>query len=559
LNKNIDKSGFQLYWATLPTTQYINGSGMKYPLGIQTFSKIIENKLLYVDKTAIIYDLLEQGSMYFLSRPRRFGKSLLISTLEALFSGRKALFDGLYIADTPYDFVTYPVIKMEFSKVQVQQPQDLQKYILSVIARYATQYDISLNEQSHEIRFDELVRKLHEKTGKAVVLLIDEYDKPILDNLNEDRLKAIKAAINAFYSVVKSLDEHLQFVFITGVTKFAKVSVSSGMNNLTDISMDKHYAALCGITQQELQSNFAPAIAQLAEVEGSTQTALMAKIKYWYNGYRFHQNAPTLYNPYSLLSLFRAQEFDYYWFTSATPTFLIELIKTNQFDLGSISNFEVDRLFFATIEPERMKPEPVLLQTGYLSIADYSDGWYRLDLPNHEVKYAFNRAIVEEYGQTPSADLRYVRDLCQALTTDDLPRFFKTLKIFFANIPYSITLKQEKYYQSLFYAIFTLIGFEIEAEVQTNQGRIDCVLQTKERIYIIEFIFPTAPGKKAIRSSMAKKLNDSKEAALQQIHDKQYAQKYQNSAKQITLLGVEFDQDTRNIGDFVRQDEPRVV
>jgi hypothetical protein len=477
LNKNIDKSGFQLYWATLPTTQYINGSGMKYPLGIQTFSKIIENKLLYVDKTAIIYDLLEQGSMYFLSRPRRFGKSLLISTLEALFSGRKALFDGLYIADTPYDFVTYPVIKMEFSKVQVQQPQDLQKYILSVIARYATQYDISLNEQSHEIRFD-------------------EYDKPILDNLNEDRLKAIKAAINAFYSVVKSLDEHLQFVFITGVTKFAKVSVSSGMNNLTDISMDKHYAALCGITQQELQSNFAPAIAQLAEVEGSTQTALMAKIKYWYNGYRFHQNAPTLYNPYSLLSLFRAQEFDYYWFTSATPTFLIELIKTNQFDLGSISNFEVDRLFFAAIEPERMKPEPVLLQTGYLSIADYSDGWYRLDLPNHEVKYAFNRAIVEEYGQTPSADLRYVRDLCQALTTDDLPRFFKTLKIFFANIPYSITLKQEKYYQSLFYAIFTLIGFEIEAEVQTNQGELIVYCRQKSGFISSNLSFLLLPARK---------------------------------------------------------------
>jgi hypothetical protein len=340
--------------------------------------------------------------------------------------------------------------------------------------------------------------------------------------------------INGFYSAVKALDKYLRFVFITGVTKFAKVSVFSGMNNLTDISMDCEFATLCGITQQEFEDDFTLAIEPLAKIHGLNRAELLAKIKYWYNGYRFHQNAVTVYNPYSLLSLFRRKEFDNYWFTTATPTFLIELIKTKQFDLGTLNNFEVDKLFFAATEPEQMTPDPVLLQTGYLTIASYDDGWYRLDFPNYEVRYAFNRAIVQEYGQTPASDLRYLRQLSQTLNKGDVAGFIKTLKIFFANVPYDINLKHEKYYQSLFYAIFTLMGYQLEAEVRTNDGRFDCVLQTDTCTYIIEF-----------------KLSGTKEEALQQIEDKQYAQKYLGQQKEIILLGVEFDQQTRNIGEFM--------
>jgi hypothetical protein len=507
---------------------------MKYPLGIQTFSKIIENKLLYIDKTAIIHTLIEQGSVYFLSRPRRFGKSLLVSTLESLFSGQKALFDGLLIAKTDYDFTAYPVIKLEFSKDEFATADNLRSYIYNTVNRVARSYNIELVEDTYNQRFDELLVKLHQQTGQKVVVLIDEYDKPILANLNQPVLAEIKQVMNAFYSVIKSLDEHLRFVFITGVSKFAKVSVFSGMNSLTDISMDRRYATLCGVTQQELESHFSSPIDELAELEQLDRAQMLAKIKHWYNGYQFHQRAQGVYNPYSLLSLFEHQEFDYYWFTTATPTFLIKLIQSNQFNLGAINHFEVDKLFFAATEPEKMTPAPVLLQTGYLTIADYNDGWYRLDFPNHEVRYAFNRAIVEEFGQTSAGDFRYLRNLSQALMTGNLVDFFDHLKIFFANIPYSITLKDEKYYQSLFYAVFTLIGFDIEAEVLTNQGRIDCVLQTDDKIYVIEF-----------------KLNDTKEAAMQQIKDKQYAQKYQNAGKEIILLGVEFDHQTRNIGDFI--------
>jgi hypothetical protein len=514
---------------------------VKYPLGIQTFSKIREQNYLYIDKTALVYDLIQQGEVYFFSRPRRFGKSLLISTFEAVFSGQKALFEGLAIADTDYDFIEYPVILMEFSKVRVTEADDVKNYIINSTNKFARIYDIDLEVDSYEQRFDELVTKLQAKSGRAVVLLIDEYDKPILDNLLNDTLSQIKSVLNGFYTVVKSLDRYLKFIFITGVSKFAKVSVFSGMNNLTDISMDRRYATLCGITQQELETNFLPAIDELVSLDGMDKSQVLAKIKYWYNGYKFHHRAIGVYNPYSVLALCNLKEFRHFWFSTATPTFLIELIKAQKFDLTDMNNFELDDSAFMSMEPEHITPLPVLVQTGYLTITGFDDDLYTLDFPNYEVKYAFNRAIVEQFGHTEvGVNTKHINNLNRALNSRDIPAFFKTLGIFFANIPFDITLKDEKYYQSLFYAILTLLGYKVAAEVRTNIGRIDCVLQTDKTIYIIEF-----------------KLNDTKEAALQQIHDKKYAEKYLNGDKGIVLLGVEFDQKTRNIGEYLREDLPR--
>jgi hypothetical protein len=279
-------------------------------LGIQTFSKIREQNYLYIDKTALVHDLICQGEVYFLSRPRRFGKSLLVSTFEALFLGQKALFEGLAIADTDYDFAAYPVISMEFSKVRVTDSEDVKQHIINNTNKYAKHYDIELEISSYEQRFDELVIKLQAKTGRKVVLLIDEYDKPIIDNLLNDSLSQIQSVIAGFYSVVKSLDKYLRFIFITGVTKFAKVSVFSGMNSLRDISMIKQYATLCGITQQELTSNFMAAIDEQASLEDMDRQQMLVKIKHWYNGYRFHHSADGVYNPFSLLSLFLNQEFE---------------------------------------------------------------------------------------------------------------------------------------------------------------------------------------------------------------------------------------------------------
>ncbi|NQZ08689.1 MAG: ATP-binding protein [Algicola sp.] len=511
---------------------------MKYPLGIQTFSEIREENYLYVDKTALVHQLIQSGKVYFLSRPRRFGKSLLISTFESLFSGHKALFDGLAIANTDYDFAEYPVISLEFSKVDVSEASDLKGYIINATNQYAEAYGIELTIDSYEQRFEELVRRLQEKTGKKVVLLVDEYDKPILDNLFNEALKPVKGVMKSFYAVVKSLDKYLKFIFITGVSKFAKLSVFSGMNNLTDISLNRRYATLCGVTQQELESHFSDAIDELASLELLGSAQMLAKIKHWYNGYQFHQSAVGIYNPYSVLSLFEHQEFLNYWFTTATPTFLLDLLQNREYDLKELTQFEVGEASLAACEPEQMEVQSVFLQTGYLTIKGYDGSLYSLDFPNYEVKKSFYDSVAGRYSNLGAGvGQNFTQRLIRHLNAGQLDDFFETLGQFFANIPYDITLKDEKYYQSLFYAIFTLIGLSIEAEVRTNKGRIDCVLETKDTIYIIEF-----------------KLNGSKEDALQQIHDKQYAQKYQGGDKKVVLLGVEFDKESRNLGGFVLVD-----
>lgn len=512
---------------------------LKYPLGIQTFSKIIEGKLLYVDKTAIIDELLRGGSVYFLSRPRRFGKSLLISTLDALFSGRKALFEGLAIAGTDYDFATYPVIRVDFSGGRFVTEVELEKHINSTLDDCAHQYGVELVKEAFALRFKELMVKLHEKTGQKVVLLVDEYDKPILNNLEKTAvLEEIKAVMSAFYATVKAQDEHLRFVFITGVSKFAKVSIFSGMNSLTDLTLHKRYATLCGITEQELEQYFDAPIAMLAQEEQMDKQQLLAKIKHWYNGYQFHPRAAGVYNPFSLLSLFEFEEFKNYWFSSATPTFLLDLLQDKQYDLSTMAQLEVSESAFTSTEPEDMDVLSLFVQTGYLSIKGYRNSRYSLDFPNYEVKRSFFDSVATRYSHLEKGlgDI-YIYDLVDHLNAGDLDDFFKTLKIFFASIPYELAVDREKYYQSLFYAIITLIGLSIEAEVSTNDGRIDCVMQTADTIYIIEF-----------------KLNGTKEEALKQIQDKQYAQKYLRSNKAIVLLGVAFDQHSRNIDDFIQHD-----
>ncbi len=510
---------------------------LKYPLGIQTFSKIREKNYLYVDKTALVYDLIQQGEVYFFSRPRRFGKSLLISTFEALFLGQKALFDNLAIANTDYDFAAYPVVKLEFSKNEFATADSLRDYINSAITRIAKDHQIELTEDTYTQRFDELIVKLHLKYQQKVVLLVDEYDKPILNNFNKPVLTEIKQVIAAFYGVIKPLDEHLRFVFITGVSKFAKVSVFSGMNSLRDISMSRQYATLCGITGQELEDNFSAGITELAKLEDMDKPAILGKIKHWYNGYQFHHRAIGVYNPFSLLSLFLNQEFINYWYDTGTPAFLLNLLQQQQFDLKDLTEFAIGDNAFAASDPQDINILSVFVQTGYLTIKAYNDPLYTLDFPNYEVKKSFFDSVVDRYSCIKSGvGQNFMVTLTEHLNAGRLDDFFETLKRFFANIPYDLDVNLEKHYHALFYAIFTLMGFEIEAEVRTNIGRIDCVLQTQDTIYIIEF-----------------KLNDTKEAALQQIHDKQYAQKYQGSNKEIVLLGVEFDHKIRNIGGTVAQ------
>ncbi len=510
---------------------------MKYPIGIQTFSEIIEQDYVYVDKTALIHQLITQGKWYFLSRPRRFGKSVLVSTLAALFCGKKSLFDELLISTTDYPFVQHPVIKLEFTKAKILNATSFEAFISEQVMTLADQHQIPLTSERFERQFDQLITGLHVQTGQKVVLLVDEYDKPLLNTLETDQLAEVKTSMNAFYGVVKALDEHLHFIFITGVSKFSKVSVFSGMNNLEDISMRKDYCALCGYTQQEVEEYFEQALKSLAATEGKESVTVKDEVKKWYNGYRFHRNGATVYNPHSILSLCKNQEFDNFWFQSATPTFLIERLKARQYLLSELDHLYISPEGLNASEPENTSIQSLFVQTGYLTISSWTGTLYQLDFPNREVRDSFYKSIVEHYAYVEKGiGPIYIEQLVKGFKNKDLENVFATLELFFANIPYDITIDQEKYYQSIFFAIFKLLGFLIEAEVRTNKGRIDCVVQTETFIYVLEF-----------------KLQGTQDEALQQIKDKQYPQKYQGCGKEIILLGVEFDRQERNIGAWVEE------
>jgi len=402
----------------------------------------------------------------------------------------------------------------------------------------AYQIDISSPEDSYTSHFAHLVRELAKIN--RVVILIDEYDKPILDNLSSPARDEIKEALKGFYTVIKASDEYLRFVLLTGVTKFAKVSVFSGLNNLQDLTMDERYADMLGITQTELETYFADRLPLLAEKENLSLSALLDKIRFWYNGYRFSTRAITVYNPYSTLHLFEEQQFKFHWFETGTPTFLINLIKEKQW-----SELPKEKIVlaedFASYEIEKLQLLPLLFQTGYLTITDVSgttETLYQLDYPNLEVKMGFIRQLLADFTDV-AAPSSYLFKIVKLFKRNDLNELLETLKIFFANIPYSIQIAQEKYYQTIFFAIFELLGFEITTEVKTNRGRIDAVVQVEGRIYIFEF-----------------KLFGTKDEALAQIKKQKYYEKFLVTTTEIYLIGVEFSQIERNIGQWIIERVP---
>ena len=507
------------------------------PIGVQSFEKLIQGQYLYIDKTKHIYNLLAtSGGIYFLSRPRRFGKSLLISTLEAIFAGKKDLFKDLWIYDQDYDWQEHPVIRISFGGVLYDNKQTLIDYLSKELSDIANKYNVKLSEPRFDFRFKELIQKLSQIN--KVAILIDEYDKAMLDVIDNIELsKANRETLRGFYSVIKETDQHLKFVFLTGVSKFSKVSVFSGLNNLNDLTMDTRYAELLGYTQQELERYFVDRINILAEHEQLNINELLDKIKHWYNGYRFSKENTSVYNPFSTLLLFDKNDFANHWFTTGTPTFLLNIIKKNKYTALDIDSIESSTEVFDSYDIDNLNVEPLLYQTGYLTICDYNKerDTYKLGYPNYEVKNSFLKRLVNLFSAVSTPLISsHLYKLIDSLTVNDLDNFFETLEVFFANIPYDIQISTEKYYQSVFYLVFTLIGLIIEAEVKTNKGRIDAVIVLEDSIYIFEF-----------------KLEGSKEEALNQIKEREYYQKYQNSNKKIVLVGVEFDSEKRNIGEWL--------
>ena len=508
---------------------------------VYTFENIIRDHFLYVDKTEYIWKLIvPPQEMYFLSRPRRFGKSLMISTLKAIFEGRRELFDGLAISKKEYDWKPYPVIHLDMGNCSAKTPKALEGFIEDRLCDIAAEHGVTLRGQSNATRFESLISALGKQ--EKVVILIDEYDKPILNNVTNPEADAILSVLKGFYSTVKTCEDLERFVFITGVTKFCHVSLFSDLNNLTDITMRSDYATMFGYTQSELEHYFSDRIKATAQAQKVSEEELKRKLKAWYDGYCFEETSETVYNPVSIAKFFENDgKFDNYWFATGTPSFLMELAKKTDFNFEDAVSKAVPGVTFDAFEIPNIDPVTLLLQTGYLTIKSseirFNKRWFWLDFPNEEVAESFSTYLLNSYvGRTQREVGSFSADLATAFLEGNLNQARKVLEAFFAGVPYTTHKKSEATFQSIFYAIFRLLGFNIEAESCTNDGRIDAVVQTEDHIYLFEF-----------------KL-DKDDSALSQIKEKEYFKKYLLSPKKITLIGVNFDSEKGQLIDWQTED-----
>lgn len=510
---------------------------MKYPIGIQDFDKIINEGYTYVDKTELIYKIVHEGSYYFLSRPRRFGKSLLMSTLEAYFSGKRELFKDLAIEKLEEDWTAYPVLHLDLNTGKYNSKDSLTHALDDFLSRLEANYGTFHSEKTLELRFMGIIERIYHKTGKPVVILVDEYDKPLLQSINNKELQDdFRATLKAFYSVLKTQDRYIRFALLTGVTKFGKVSVFSDLNNLTDISMDESYDTLCGITEEEMHRYFEESIQKLAERYKISYEETCARLKKHYDGYHFVEYGTGVYNPFSLLSTFRASKFGSYWFETGTPTFLVQLLQRENFYLPDLTQQQVSADMLNCIDTMDRNPIPVIYQSGYLTIKDYDEEFkvYTLGFPNEEVEEGFANYLLPYYAHTGSEGApMYVRNFVLALRNGRPEQFMKRMQVLFADTDYKIVGNAELYFQNAFYIVTKLLGFYTEVERTISDGRIDMIVKTKDYIYIFEF-----------------KYDQNADIALQQIENKGYAQPFVTDGRKIVKIGVNFSREHRCIDEW---------
>ena len=506
----------------------------KLPIGIQTFSEIRSEGYYYADKTAFCLKLAQQGKYYFLSRPRRFGKSLLIDTLGELFSGNQALFTGLYVEDKWDWSVQYPVIRISFGGGIIENKADLTNKIQEQLRINQEILHITCQDQSTSVCFAELVRLTHEKTGQRVVILVDEYDKPILDNLlKPDVAKEIRDGLRNFYSVIKDCDAHIKFAMLTGVSKFSKVSLFSGLNNLRDITISSEFSSICGYTDDDINTVFAP------ELEGLDRN----QIRRWYNGYNW--TGTSVYNPFDVLLLFQERQFKAHWFETGSPTFLIDLLAQRGFFTPDLAQRQTSLELLSAFDVEKISSEALLFQTGYLTISCLEEPlpnyWiYVLGYPNHEVETSLNAALLGAFGLDEQKALHNRLSLLKQLKSNDFAQMQTLFTAFFASIPHdwyrnNPIAQYEGYYASVFYSYFAALGLDIILEDTTNQGRIDMTVKFNEQVYLFEF-------------KVVELVPDGK--ALQQLQDRGYADKYRSLRQPIHLIGVEFSKESRSVVGF---------
>lgn len=510
-----------------------------YPIGIQNFEKIRTDGYFYIDKTALIYQMVKTGSYYFLSRPRRFGKSLLISTLEAYFLGKKELFEGLAIEKLEKDWITYPIFHMDLNTEKYDTRESLDSILNFTLEKWEQQYGTAPSETTFALRFRGLIERAYEQTGQRVVILIDEYDKPMLQAIgNEELQKEFRNTMKAFYSVLKTMDGCIQFAFLTGVTKFGKVSVFSDLNNLDDISMRNQYIDICGVSEKELHDDLEIELHELADIKGVSYHEICDKLREYYDGYHFTHNSIGIYNPFSLLNTFKYKEFGSYWFETGTPTYLVELLKKHHYDLRRMAHEETSISVLNSIDSASDNPIPVIYQSGYLTIKGYDEefGIYSLGFPNREVEEGFIKFLLPFYANTNAVESEFeIQKFVREIRIGDYDSFFRRLRSFFADTPYELIRDLELHYQNVLFIVFKLVGFYVKAEYHTSEGRIDLVLQTDKFVYVIEF-----------------KLDGTAEDALRQINEKHYALPFEAGGnRRLFKIGVNFNAKMRNIEKWI--------
>lgn len=510
---------------------------MKYPIGIQDFEKIRTGGYAYVDKTALIYKLANEGNYYFLSRPRRFGKSLLLSTMEAYFAGKRELFEGLAMERLENDWAAYPIVHLDLNTGKYDSEEALRQVLDDFLSPLEDLYGTYRSEVTPELRFKGIIERMAKKHGRRVVVLVDEYDKPLLQNFDNAELQEkLRSMLKAFYSVLKTQDRYVRFGFFTGVTKFGKISVFSDLNYLTDLSMDYRYDTICGITRQEMTDNFSEDIKALGDRYGISFDEACSRLKKRYDGYHFVENGEGVYNPFSLLSTLAKLRFGSYWFETGTPTFLVDLLKRDNFCLPNLTAQEVSGDFLNSIDSVERSPVPIIYQSGYLTIKTYDERFdtYTLGFPNDEVEEGFVNFLLPFYAhvdenRSPNFIGNFVRELELGHAAD----FMRRMESLFADTDYRVVGNAELYFQNAFYLVAKMLGFYVDVERTVSDGRIDMVAKTKDFIYIFEF-----------------KCDQSAEAAITQIDERGYAKPYASDHRRLVKIGVNFSREKRCIDDW---------
>ena len=509
-----------------------------YPIGIQNFESLRQDGYFYIDKTALMYKMVKTGRYYFLSRPRRFGKSLLVSTLEAYFQGKKELFEGLAVEKLEKDWIKYPILHLDLNIEKYDTPESLDKILNDNLEYWESQYGTRPSETSFSLRFAGIIQRACEKTGQRVVILVDEYDKPMLQAIGDENLqKQFRDTLKPFYGALKTKDGYIKFALLTGVTKFGKVSVFSDLNNLDDISMWNEYVELCGVSEREIHENLENELHEFASARGMTYEKLCDELRACYDGYHFTHDSIGMYNPFSLLNAFKRKEFGSYWFETGTPTYLVRLLQKHHYDLERMAHEETDSQVLNSIDSESNNPIPVIYQSGYLTIKGYDEefGIYRLGFPNREVEEGFIRFLLPYYANVDKIESPFeIQKFVREIRSGDYDSFFRRLQSFLADTTYEVVRERELHYENVLFIVFKLVGFYTKVEYHTSHGRIDLVLQTDKFIYIMEF-----------------KLDGTAEEALQQINEKRYALPFESDGRRLFKIGVNFSAETRNIEKWV--------